>query len=745
MHYAWRVLFVVNGVGYSAMSESQLLESDREQTARVDTRTILVLSADLGGGHDALAKGLKHEFSVSESKVEVIVENGLRLASAQFNELARESYRTTVEKTPWSYQLWFWILSATALARIVRWAAWRALQKKILARINEVNPDVVVSTYPFMTAVLGKMRRENSLNVPAVGLLIDSGPHDLWIAPGIDEHIVMNPADCDRARESYPPQRYYPPLHISSARPAVDPRCFESHNRNATREAFNLPIDQPVLLVSGGSWGLALRDDDLNALIENTSIFVAVACGHNEALADTIEATLPVDRAIAIRFTTEMPALLAACDAALLNAGGMTCYECFALGTPVLLYEPLAGHGLNASRALDEDVLARFVRTRKDLVKVVQEIGVTDSEGQRRAVNAKKLSEQRTLAEAVTAVELHDIPEGEAVSTTAGRLIAKYIGMIIVVATIVGLGVALFTQREAIREFDWSMDPASLIIAVFLFAIGPVTQAVAFWTLLRLVGVKAVRLPQALAVWSWSALARYAPTGVASFVVRVRSIDTLRSTRTQVLTASLYEQLMVPIGGAIFSVLAFAIAGSKIPSVVAVVAIVGVLAMVAMRPKFLGGKLQAMINRNEERLPAVPRGRGLILITVLNIAGWVATGSAAAVAMGALAHDRPDVIWVAGAYSFAWLVGYITPLSPGGVGVREGVLTTILAPHYGVGVAVSIALGMRIIHTMGDLIASAGIEVAYRTGNALQKDEDRESSILSYVRQLRGLMRSGIE
>ena len=40
-----------------------------------------------------------------------------------------------------------------------------------------------------------------------------------------------------------------------------------------------------------------------------------------------------------------MPALMAAADALVENAGGLTCMEAFAVGLPVITFQPIAGHG----------------------------------------------------------------------------------------------------------------------------------------------------------------------------------------------------------------------------------------------------------------------------------------------------------------------------------------------------------------------------------------------------------------
>jgi len=57
--------------------------------------------------------------------------------------------------------------------------------------------------------------------------------------------------------------------------------------------------------------------------------------------------------------------------------------------------------------------------------------------------------------------------------------------------------------------------------------------------------------------------------------------------------------------------------------------------------------------------------------------------------------------------AFAWLVGYLMPGSPGGIGVREAVLLLMLSPLFGQATAVGLGVTLRITSTMGDAIAFA--------------------------------------
>lgn len=53
-------------------------------------------------------------------------------------------------------------------------------------------------------------------------------------------------------------------------------------------------------------------------------------------------------------------------------------------------------------------------------------------------------------------------------------------------------------------------------------------------------------------------------------------------------------------------------------------------------------------------------------------------------------------------FATAWVLGFITPGAPGGIGVRETILTSGLTPFIGASAAVSIAIVARIIAILGD-------------------------------------------
>lgn len=65
------------------------------------------------------------------------------------------------------------------------------------------------------------------------------------------------------------------------------------------------------------------------------------------------------------------------------------------------------------------------------------------------------------------------------------------------------------------------------------------------------------------------------------------------------------------------------------------------------------------------------------------------------------------VLQAVGTFCAAYLIGYWSILTPGGIGVREAVLVILLAPYFSPGVAAAIAAFARLWSIVGELIASA--------------------------------------
>jgi len=81
----------------------------------------------------------------------------------------------------------------------------------------------------------------------------------------------------------------------------------------------------------------------------------------------------------------------------------------------------------------------------------------------------------------------------------------------------------------------------------------------------------------------------------------------------------------------------------------------------------------------------------------------------------------------AGAFAFAWLVGFLVIIAPGGLGAREAALVLALSSLVGASAALSLALVSRILMTLADAAGLAlGLSLTTRKRAGVPSDRGDE-------------------
>lgn len=291
--------------------------------------------------------------------------------------------------------------------------------------------------------------------------------------------------------------------------------------------------------------------------------------------------------------------------------------------------------------------------------------------------------------------------------------LGKHFKQVALVGTVVGIAIALFSQWQAITDFDWRIAPGVFALSVLLLAVGPVLQGISYWILLRMLGLPS-NFSEALLIWMRSFLVRYAPSGALVLVIRVRERERMSATARDIYTSTAYEQLVALIAGAVACLGAFAVAGVRPPALAIVISVGVILAGVAVRPRFFRHWGTRLLDWRGIDPGPLLRGRQLIAAVVFNLPGWLATGLGTWLLLRALSSEEiPGVAWVTGVFAFSWMVGFLVPLLPGGLGLREATFVALIATSVGVGPATALALAVRLTATVGEFVAIGLVELLY--------------------------------
>ena len=248
---------------------------------------------------------------------------------------------------------------------------------------REVGADVVVSTYPVATQVLGDMRRRararwrwpwgrrSGLAVPAVNFVTDFGYHPFWAHKGIDLNLAVHP----KTVAAVATRTLRPSVTCA---PLVDPRfAAAGQRRDFERARLGLGSGELAALISSGSWGIGTVRETLELVAAEPGLVPVVVCGHNDHLRQELERLVEARgyRAVILGWTDDMPGLMAACDVLVENAGGLTSLEAMSAGLPLVSFRPIPGHGRKSAAAMSAAGVSCLARGAAQLVGCLEHLG----------------------------------------------------------------------------------------------------------------------------------------------------------------------------------------------------------------------------------------------------------------------------------------------------------------------------------------------------------------------------------
>jgi len=149
------------------------------------------------------------------------------------------------------------------------------------------------------------------------------------------------------------------------------------------------------------------------------------------------------------------------------------------------------------------------------------------------------------------------------------------------------------------------------------------------------------------------------------------------------------------------------------PRIVVAMLLLGALALQPPLLRFLFRLFKRLVGRDITE-PRFTYGQILIAVGLAFVAALTAGGSVFFMVKSLDASLTLDQYFsLTCSFSLAWVIGFLTPIAPGGLGVREGLLVWLLRSRMPLPVATAAALATRLIFIFEDLFW-AGVAVSWR-------------------------------
>ncbi len=344
---------------------------------------VLIFSAKTGGGHMRAAQALEEVIMKRDPSSEVRTVDGLEYVNHYFNKVVVKGYKFSAMKLPKMYGMIYHASNNDNGAYKLVQRTNSHFAKKFIPLLAEFQPDVLVSTHPFMSIMCSRLREKVITNIPVISIITDFAPHAAYINPGVSEYIVSSDQMVDELEKLGVDRSIVHPVGIP-----IPPVFFEKdEQRDEHLKELGFDPSLQTVLVMAGSFGVtdilkiyeSLNGIDLDFQIivitgRNQKLFNAfntIINNNPEHRVGDIQVNFEVkDESLRcdkikltkntklIYFTDEVYRYMHISDLIITKPGGLTVTESLASCLPMVLFRGIPGQETDNTEYLTNNNLA---------------------------------------------------------------------------------------------------------------------------------------------------------------------------------------------------------------------------------------------------------------------------------------------------------------------------------------------------------------------------------------------------
>jgi uncharacterized membrane protein YbhN (UPF0104 family) len=291
---------------------------------------------------------------------------------------------------------------------------------------------------------------------------------------------------------------------------------------------------------------------------------------------------------------------------------------------------------------------------------------------------------------------------------------------IVVIAGVFGfLGWRLWIDRELLQGIDWWSHPTRWVLHFGFLTVLFGIATIGWIRIVRLLGGN-LSAPAGAFDWLASNIGKYIPGKLFMLAGRVELARRL-GVRPAVTISALALEHVVQLVAASPFLLWVLFHGFRLQSekmwLVLLAALVPAT-LFFLRPSLLVGAANFGLRLTRQpSLEATPGPRDSAMLLFLYFTCWLAYGFSGVVLIEALGFGPvASVVDIVAAFVAAWMIGFLSFITPGGIGVREAVLVLLLSTALPTPQAITVALLARLSWTLVEMV---GVVVGFIIGRRL--------------------------
>ena len=334
-------------------------------------KNILIFYGSYGGGHLSAAKSIKEYIENNYADCNITMIDCIEYINKYVNKVSTEAYKEMAKKAPWAWKQVYKDSKNGALAKIST-VSNKAMSFKLFGLIEEISPNIIISTHPFSTQMCGYLKKKKKIDIPVSTILTDFKIHEQWLefAEYQDKFFVSN----EQMKQDMISKGIDESKIFVTGIP-VSNRFLQEYNREKVCKDFGLnPENEVVLFFAGGEFGLGRKSTILmlKALIRLFSKLQVVAIsGKNLKMKEKFESIVKIteseNRVKILEFTDKVPELMSISKFVITKPGGLTITESLASHLPILIINPIPGQEEENAQFLEENGAGIWIKEKSNI------------------------------------------------------------------------------------------------------------------------------------------------------------------------------------------------------------------------------------------------------------------------------------------------------------------------------------------------------------------------------------------
>ncbi|KHD86489.1 1,2-diacylglycerol 3-glucosyltransferase [Bacillus ginsengihumi] len=312
---------------------------------------VLILTGSFGEGHVQAAHAIKQAINIRSPKTEATIVDFMEWVHPNLYPLSHYVYMKSLKTCPHIYgYMYEKTYDQSVFSKTINTLLSGGM-KKALQMLKMVQPSVIVSTYPFASSVISKLKEYGLITIPLVTVITDYSYHSSWLHPYTDHYLVG----------SYNMRQKLIRLGISGSKISctgipIKPSFLKQRKKEDILKKYHFRPDLPTVLIMGGGDGMMgngiLETEKLNDI--PFPVQFIIICGHNEKLRVRLNKQLISSKHIfhIKGYIDYVHDVMAVSDVMITKPGGVTTAEALAMELPMILYKPLPGQEEDNARFL---------------------------------------------------------------------------------------------------------------------------------------------------------------------------------------------------------------------------------------------------------------------------------------------------------------------------------------------------------------------------------------------------------